>query len=280
VIIRCHGARGSIPVSGKKYLKYGGDTTCIEIRTRNDEIIIIDAGSGIRRLGNRLMNEDHHRYHLLFTHSHWDHCLGFPHFNPIYHPKTVLDLIGCPTTLGNLVQMLAKLMTPPYFPISFKDIQARINYRTDACKPVFYIDSVAVQPSALSHPNLGMGYRLTEAGKSFVFLPDNELGYRHRGGRSYRDYAEFSCDADLLVHDAEYTPGQYEVSRQWGHSTYLDALDLALGAGVGCFGLTHHNQNRSDGQQDDIVADCRTIIARRGGRMECFALTPETEIIL
>ena len=100
MIIRCWGARGSIPVSGDEYVKYGGDTTCIEIRTQDDEIVIIDAGSGIRRLGNRLVSEKRFQYTMLFTHAHWDHIMGFPFFSPIYSKKTRITMFGCPVRAG------------------------------------------------------------------------------------------------------------------------------------------------------------------------------------
>ena len=116
MIIRCYGARGSIPVSGREYLKYGGDTTCIEIRSKNDEIIIVDTGSGVRRLGNRLLSEKRFEYNIIFTHSHWDHILGFPFFKPIYDEKTVLNLMGCTTTQGNLKKLLSRTMSQPFFP--------------------------------------------------------------------------------------------------------------------------------------------------------------------
>jgi ribonuclease BN (tRNA processing enzyme) len=119
-----------------------------------------------------------------------------------------------------------------------------------------------------------------EDGKTFVFLTDNELGYTHRGGRTLEDYAKFSAGADFLIHDAEYTDEQYQVNRTWGHSTYLDALNLAISAGVKQFGLFHHNQDRSDDELDEIVQDCREILLSKGVEMSCFALTQTSEIML
>jgi len=279
MIIRCHGARGSIAVSGPKYLKYGGDTTCLEIRSKNDEILIVDAGSGIRRLGNRLLEEERLQYNLIFTHSHWDHILGFPFFKPIYMEKTCVNLLGCPTTQGNIQKLLKNSMNPPFFPFPFDALRGRIIYSGE-CPLSFRLDSVEIFPINLSHPNLGMGYRFEEEGKRFVFLTDNELGYRHRGGRGFDDYARFAKDADLLIHDTEYTPAEYETRRKWGHSTYLDALDLAIKARVKRFGLFHHNQDRSDHDQDMIVEECREILQRKKRDTECFALAQTTEIHL
>ncbi len=259
MIIRCYGARGSIPVSGREYLKYGGDTTCLEIRTENDEIIIVDAGSGIRRLGNRLLKEKRFEFNLIFTHSHWDHILGFPFFKPIYDERTTINLMGCPNTQGDFKKLLSKTMTGPFFPFPFDKLKARINY-SGACPTSFRVDSVEITPINLSHPNMGMGYKFVEHGKIFVFLTDNELGYRHRNGGTFEEYARFAGEADLFIHDAEYTSEQYKLTRAWGHSTYADALNLALEAHVRQLGLFHHNQDRSDADLDVIVKECQEIV--------------------
>ncbi len=279
MIIRCHGARGSIPVSGKEFLKYGGDTTCLEIRTKNDEIIIIDAGSGIRRLGNRLIEENRFEYSLLFTHSHYDHILGFPFFRPLYDERTTVHLMGCPTAQGNLKDILSRAMNAPYFPVPFDSLQAKITY-SGSCPISFGIDSIEIFTININHPNVGLGYKFVEDGHVFVFLTDNELGFKHRGGRSTEDYAEFVKNADLLIHDAEYTPEQYEKTKAWGHSTYVDALDLARKGRVKRFGLCHHNQDRTDAEQDLIVKKCREIVKNDGSGMDCFGLTQTSELKL
>ena len=279
MIIRCYGARGSIPVSGEQYNKYGGDTTCLEIRSKNDEILIVDAGSGIRRLGNKLLEEQRYEYSLIFTHSHVDHILGFPFFKPIYSEKATINLMGCPTTQGDISKLLSKAMSAPFFPVHYDQLMAKINYASD-CPLSFRIDSIEIFPINLSHPNLGMGYKFVEDGKTFVFLTDNELGFRHRNGLSFEDYADFAQGADLLIHDAEYTPEQYNSVKTWGHSHSKDALDLALKAYVKRFGLFHHNQDRSDEEEDRIVQECRDIIEGEKRDMECFALTQTTELTL
>jgi len=279
MIIRCHGARGSIPVSGRGYLKYGGDTTCMEIRSRNDEIIIVDAGSGIRRLGNNLLAEKRFEVNIIFTHSHWDHILGFPFFKPIYDERSTINLMGCATTQGDIRMLLQKTMSAPYFPFPFEKLKASIRYAND-CETAFFIDTIQISSIPLSHPNVGMGFKFTEGDKSFVFLTDNELGYRHRGGKTFEDYLEFSRGADLLIHDSEFTPEEYAVKRKWGHSAYTDALELALAAGVQQFGLFHHNQDREDESQDEIVEACRKTIKDRSPGMDCFGLRQEQQIVL
>ena len=280
MIVRFYGARGSIPVSGKEYLKYGGNTTCLEIRTKDDEIIIIDAGSGIRTLGHRLISENRFQYTMIFTHAHWDHIMGFPFFQPIYSTKTRITMYGCPFAQASVKQMISKIMSPPNFPVRFEDIRADIVYH-EACEEPFAIKSMSIAPIPLSHPNQGVGYRFTEDGKSFVFLTDNELTFKHPGGADFQDYRDFSAGADLLVHDAEFTDEEYNKrTKTWGHSVYRDALRLALEARVRKFGLFHHNQERSDEGIDEIVADCRKIAAGSNKNLECFAVHQGMEIEL
>lgn len=280
MIIRCWGARGSIPVSGTQYAKYGGDTTCLEVRSaKSDEILILDAGSGIRRLANALLEEKRSEFYFFFTHVHWDHILGFPFFKPIYLEESRLIIHGCPETQGNMDKLLARTMDAPYFPVPYEVVRARLDYRHE-CNDIVEIDGVRVESIPLSHPNKGLGYKLTENGRSFVFLTDNELEYVHRGGKSFDEYVDFSKGADVLFHDAEYTPEEYPLRTTWGHSTYTSALDLALAAGVKRFGLFHHNQDRPDGEVDAMVEDCRAIIRKRGADLDCFGVTQGTEVRL
>lgn len=279
MLIRCWGARGSISVSGKEYLRYGGSTTCLEIRGDDDELIVVDAGSGIRRLGNKLMAEEQVRCHLIFTHAHWDHVLGFPFFKPVYRPSTQIALYGSPFVQESLKHMVAGTMEAPYFPVPFVAASAHFTYHDFANRP-FDIGDVAVTPIYLSHPNRGYGFKFVSGGKTFVFLTDNELAHVHPGGLTFEDYRTFAEGADLLIHDAEYTEGQYKLTRTWGHSTYNDALRLAIEAGVKQFGVFHHNQDRSDDALDDIVSHCREICASRQNPPECFALAEGMEISL
>jgi phosphoribosyl 1,2-cyclic phosphodiesterase len=277
--ITCWGARGSIAVSGMDYVKYGGDTTCIEVRSKNDDVIIIDAGTGIRKLGNKLLASNERSVSLLFTHAHWDHLLGFPFFKPIYMKGTKISIYGSSHAQGSAKDLLARTMAAPYFPVDFSQILAEISSQTVG-ETAFEIGPVRISPLAISHPNQGVGYKLTEDGKSFVFLTDNELALCHTGGNEYGDYLRFSEGADLLVHDAEYTEEQYRFTKGWGHSLYTDALRLALEANAKQFGLFHHNQERSDAEQDRIVEDCRRIVKDRNSPLACYAMEAGMEIVL
>ena len=168
MIIRCHGARGSIPVSGKEYDKYGGDTTCFEIRSKNAETIIVDAGTGIRRLGEKFLHKKMFNYSIIFSHSHFDHILGFPFFKPIYSRDSEIRIHRCPFPSDYVEKMITTIMDPPYFPVRFSDIKAKILYEK-ACPRHFQIGSVTIKPIPLSHPNGASGYKFIENGKSFVY---------------------------------------------------------------------------------------------------------------
>lgn len=279
MIIRCWGARGSIPVSGGEYIKYGGDTTCLDIRTNDGRVIIIDAGSGIRKLGISLLEEKLSDYHLIFTHAHWDHILGFPFFRPIYSPKTTVQMYGCPFAQESVKKIISKTMEMPNFPVQYEDIGADVSYHL-SCADGFSIGTVGIFPIQLSHPNRSVGYKFVEDGKSFVFFTDHEVSHSHEGGLDYDSYVEFAHGADLLIHDAEYTDDDYHKTKSWGHSTYKDALRLASDAGVKRLGLFHHNQDRTDDQIDGIVGECRSMIGKQGLEMDCFGVTQSMEFRL
>jgi len=279
MIIRCWGARGSIPVSGDKYLRYGGNTTCLEIRNDRDDILLVDAGSGIREAGNKFLKERRRNFTLLLTHAHWDHITGFPFFKPLYRHDTSITVWGCTFAQDSIREMLARVMSAPYFPINYDDIHANITY-ADICGDSYQLGEMTITPIALSHPNQGTGYKFTEGGKSFVFLTDNELGFHHEGGLSYKEYVKFCRGADLLIHDAEYLDEEYPKRRGWGHSTVEQAVNLALDADVKQLGLFHHNQDRLDAEVDEMVALCYRIITKRESTLACFAVHQTMEIVL
>jgi phosphoribosyl 1,2-cyclic phosphodiesterase len=277
--IKCWGARGSIPVCGKQYLKYGGSTTCLEIRTDNDELLIVDAGTGIRQLGNVLIHEKRNNFNLLFTHAHMDHLWGLPFFKPIYKQGVYINVYGCPFAQKSTREILMSSMAPPFFPIPFEDLKAEMLYLS-SCEEPFQLDSLEIIPIPISHPNRGLGYKFIENGRVFVFLTDNELTYQHPQGLTYDQYLKFVAGADLLIHDAEFTPKEYKLTKGWGHSVYLDALQLALEGEVKQFGLFHHNQEREDKDLDGMVEHCRQIIKEKGSPLKCLAVAEGKEFNL
>lgn len=280
MLIRCWGSRGSIAVSGKEYIKYGGDTTCIEVVSNAGDLIIIDAGTGIRALGNKLFREKTRKFNLLLTHAHWDHLSGFPFFKPIYGKGNTIKVYGPQPTQVSLKSIISKTMSSPYFPIELEDINAEISFLGMGHNEHYSIGSISITSIPLSHPNEGVGYRLEEDGKSFVFLTDNELTHHHPIGQDYSDYVEFASGADLMFHDAEYKKEEYKLTKGWGHSVYLDTVKFALDSNVKALGLFHHNQDRTDAEVKEIEKDCKRIIRENGSRMKCFAVATGTEVKL
>lgn len=269
--ITCWGSRGSIAVSGNEYSRFGGETTCIEITADSGETVIIDAGTGIRKLGLDLMNRSVQKIHLLLTHAHWDHVSGFAFFKPLQDPSVTLEIQNNRFAGTEIKTILEKLVKPPFFPITMKDLEARITFREDL-KDGFSIGSLDISTIALSHPGGGLGYRFSENGRTFVFLTDNELAHAHPGCRDLADYKAFCQDADILVHDAEFTPEEYPAKKGWGHTSYTQAIDLALDADVRQLGLFHINQERTDDEMDRIVDHSRQLIKSRGSKMTCFGV--------
>ena len=277
--IRCWGSRGQIPVSGPEYNKYGGDTTCIEVRSSRGDIIIIDAGSGIRRLGQKLIQEKAGKLNLIFTHLHLDHIMGLPFFWPIYNRNYTINIYGCPFSIPSFEEALHGMMRAPYFPADLKQVPSKLRYKDIKTKP-FSIGTVKIKPIILNHPNGGLGFRLEENGKVFVFLTDNELGYDYPGSQPVEYYEKFCKNADLLIHDAEYDKEEYSKYKAWGHSMYTEAIKLAVGADVKKLGLFHINNMRTDKQLDAFTRDARRIIAKSKKDVECFAVGNNFEIDL
>ncbi len=248
------GARGSIPVSGAEYERYGGDTTCVCLDTNAGETIILDAGTGLRPLGNLLLEENRKTFHFVLSHAHWDHLLGFPFFKPLYRDGVTIHIHGCTYAQQSIRTFLSEVMQPPFFPVTLDDVHAKLVFDNE-CRPEFSVGSLCCESIPLSHPNNGYGFRLTEGERSLAFFPDNEFTYPHPDGRSFEDYVSFVRGVDLLLHDAEYLPEEYDkFSRGWGHSVYGDTVRLAVEADVGQLLLWHLNQDRGD---DDVDALAR-----------------------
>lgn len=270
MIVRCWGARGGIAVSGARYTRFGGDTCCIEIRDNDNRIVIIDAGTGLRPLGDRMLEEGILECDQVFTHLHWDHLMGLPFFRVPIRGKVRVH--GDPIEIP-LRECFKTVMAHPFFPVPFEDLFSGMEFFPQG--DAFRLGNLDVSTVPLSHPGGGLGYRFEENGRSFVFLTDNELSHVHGQGLTPEGYAEFAQGADLLVHDAEYLPSEYPAHVGWGHSHWMDAVGLAEAAGVKALGLFHHGAGRKDVEVAAIVDDCRNELKRRGADIECFAMASE-----
>ncbi|MBN1983884.1 MAG: MBL fold metallo-hydrolase [Chitinivibrionales bacterium] len=277
--IRCWGSRGSISVSGKEFLKYGGDTTCMEIRSCEGDCIIIDAGTGIRNLGNVLIQALPKTITMLFTHAHWDHLIGFPFFKPIFNKDATITVYSPVFEFSTPESIFTGLMSRPFFPVQLadSDVRASLSF-LKIPSGAFSIGSLTIESIPLSHPkDGGFGYRFTEKGKTFVFLTDNELGHVHNGGCSFEEYRQFCQGVDLLIHDAEYEENEYQQilknsTERWGHSTVSDVVRLAVEANVKKLGLFHHNASRTDKQLDELTRNARLAMKQRRQKCDCFAV--------
>lgn len=278
--IKIWGCRGSIPSPGCDNNEYGGNTTCVEVRLKDGSLIVIDAGTGIRCLGTTLLKpEGPKKVHLLLTHAHWDHLQGFPFFVPAYMEEYSIIVRGGPLAKQSLKAFLAHQMDPPYFPVPFRDLKASFDFRQEDGQSLS-IGKVEIIPILLKHPNGGYGYKFIEGNKTFVFLTDNEIGFDHPGGLPDTEYAEICRNADLLIHDGQYTEQEYKISRGWGHSTFRAVTDLSISAEVKRLGIFHHDPRHLDKDLDRYIEECRQQISKEKSRVECFGTKEGMEINL
>jgi phosphoribosyl 1,2-cyclic phosphodiesterase len=262
--IKFWGTRGSIAVPGRETIRYGGNTTCLEVTLQGGRVVVVDAGTGVRALGDKLSSENEKvDIHLLVTHIHWDHVLGFPYFSPLYNAASRIQIDGYPTCVNGLRNTFDNKMGDGFFPVKFADLRADIHYLEILNHRPLEIDGTVIDTMPLQHPQGGFGFRFREGGKGFVFLTDNELRPDAWTGRSPGDYITFCEGADLLIHDAQYTPEEIEERRDWGHSDYRSALDVAKRAGVKTLILFHHDPSRTDPQVAEIERRCGRL-AREG----------------
>jgi phosphoribosyl 1,2-cyclic phosphodiesterase len=282
--IKIWGCRGSIVSPGENTVRYGGNTTCVEVRNHDGRLIILDAGSGLRNLGKTLAGETNSTWQMLLTHAHWDHLCGFPFFGPMYDPRCRLTICGGPAAQQSLQRYFKHQMEPPFFPVPFEGLRARVEFgcRCDhACAgDIMKHGGPGCRAIPLSHPDGGYGFKLEDEGRVLVFLPDNELSFHHPNAASFAEYVEFCRGADLLLHDAQYTDAEYARTRGWGHSTYSDAVRLAHAAGVIRLGLFHHDPDRTDDDLDRQVEWCRQQLRDAGSTVDCFACAEEMTIEL
>ncbi|MFC1521996.1 MBL fold metallo-hydrolase, partial [Elusimicrobiota bacterium] len=251
--LKVWGARGSISVSGRQYLKYGGDTTCLELETKNKDVIILDAGTGIRALGNKLLKENRKSFHILLTHSHWDHVLGIPFFKPLYRKDCRIYFHGCTFAQASIKTILKETLRAPFFPVNLHNVAAKLIFDRN-CPLSFKVCGLKCHSMPLSHPNQGYGFIIEEKARKFGFFPDNEPGFPHFGAKSVSEYIEAFKEVDILIHDGEYLPEEYRsFSKGWGHSMYLNTVAMAMKSGVKKLVLWHHNQEHSDKQIDTML---------------------------
>lgn len=279
----CWGTRGSIPSPGPATARYGGNTSCLEVRTRDDRRFIFDAGTGIRILGRRLDTLDQPTDADLFlTHFHWDHIQGVPFFGPLYRPDTTMRIHGARQGDVDIETLFRRQMGPVYFPVPYEALSARLAFIHLDEEP--WIDgNVEVSAIRVRHPSHTYGYRIRSGTAAAAFIPDNELvggSYEVGDDAWYRDLVEFLGGVDLLFHDAMYTDEEYAAVEGWGHSTFNQAVRLAEDAGVRRLFVFHHAPERTDAELLELVERLRDDLASRGSRLELGIAAEGKELLV
>lgn len=272
--IKFWGVRGSIPVPGPGTIKYGGNTTCIEIRTKSGDIIILDGGSGIRGLGLSLLAGLPVNPSIFITHTHWDHIQGLPFFAPFFIPGNKVSIYGAfdPVYKKDLAAILSGQMEYCYFPVRANELKAEITYQNLKESDSVTIGSAEVSCILANHPIMNLAYKVKEGDKEFFFTGDHEplQNIYTPGEEEYAEYQElidmrtqrmvdFIRGAQVMVADSQYTPEEYKTKVGWGHGSYLSCIDLAARAGVKKLYLTHHEPTRSDAALDKILEEIRLL---------------------
>jgi len=274
--VKFWGVRGSIPTPGPQTVKYGGNTTCLEIRTDDNALIILDAGSGIHPLGLSLLSQLPVAAHIFITHTHWDHIQGLPFFTPIFIPGNQVNIYGCqdPLTGEGIDRALTVQLQYSYFPIREAELKATVAYRTVKAGFPIQVGSALITPVLLNHPVLNFGYRIDCNNKSVFFTGDYEPPYNIYAPDD-EEHAEFQKivdekiadvtqamhGVDVLIIDSSYTEEEYKIKRGWGHGTYDAAIQLATLTQAKKMCFTHHEPTRTDAQLEAVFATLRPKIA-------------------
>jgi phosphoribosyl 1,2-cyclic phosphodiesterase len=272
--VRFWGTRGSIATPGPRTVRYGGNTSCTEVRC-GEHILIFDAGTGIRELGDSLLSEFRTqpiRVHLFIGHTHWDHIQGFPFFVPAYVAGNEISLYSVRGAGKPLEKIFGGQMDSDYFPVVLSDMKARLNF-FELNGPV-KIGPIQVCHEYLNHPGIAIGFRVGDGRKSLVYLSDHEPFWRmygqEAGAREDRRIVEFVRGADFFICEAQYSDEEYAGKKGWGHGTFDDAIAIAAQAQVRRLVLFHHDPSHDDDYMDRVHERCLEKIKESGYDFECL----------
>lgn len=259
--LRVWGCRGSLATPGPETLRYGGNTSCVEIRGDDGGVVILDAGTGMRPLGVVLADEGVPRMHVLLSHLHLDHLQGLGFFRPIFAPDREIHIWGPSSPVQSLADRIATYLSPPLFPVSLMDIPARVEFH-DAPEEAVVIGSLTVRAAPVTHQGPTVGYRIEEGGRAVVYLPDHEPGL----GLELEDVSgdwvsgyHLAEGADVLLHDAQYSDDEYPRHVGWGHSAIGHVVTFARKARVGHLVLFHHDPYHPDEELETLVGTARAL---------------------
>jgi len=269
------GTRGSIPSPGPQNQRYGGNTPCTVMRL-GSEIIVVDAGTGLREFGNSLMKEFQQnpvKANLFIGHTHWDHIQGFPFFTPAYLPQNKFIIHGVHGTTQSFEEVLKGQMNPTYFPVAMREMASRMDV-VELAGPM-RLGDVKISYHYLNHPGITVGFRFETREWTVSYLSDHEPygKLNNMGGYSAKEdeaIARFVHGSDLLISEAQYTEEEYKYKKTWGHSTFSDVIGLAVKAEVKKLALFHHDPTHTDDMMDRYVAECKDFVARNGHGIDVF----------
>ena len=256
--LRFWGTRGSIPSPGKNTVKYGGNTTCMELTLDDNTLVIFDAGTGIRKLGNKIIqNHSNGTIHLFLTHAHWDHIQGFPFFVPAYSENVQIKIFGCAPAFDKLEKILTNQMESSYFPVNFNELRAKISFQAISDNE-HWIKNARFSFIRNNHPGIAYGFKVNQDGKAIVFITDNELvPTQNSSHTSFEQFIDFCRDSDVLIHDAHYLPDEMGKMAGYGHSSYEDAFKLGVAANAKHLIFFHHDPDRKDNEIETIIKQYR-----------------------
>jgi phosphoribosyl 1,2-cyclic phosphodiesterase len=257
--VRVWGCRGSLATPGADTLKYGGNTSCVEVRGEDGSVLILDAGTGMRPLGLALEGESSRRIDVLLSHLHLDHLQGLGFFRPLFQPDREIHIWGPPSPVQPLAERIATYLSPPLFPVRLTEIPAHLHFH-DAPEELETVGALALRASLVTHQGPTVGYRIEEGGRALVYLPDHEpglgLGLSGTPVEWMSGYG-LAHQADVLMHDAQYGDEEYLLHVGWGHSAIGHVVDFARKAEVRELVLFHHDPYHSDDQLESLVAEAR-----------------------
>ena len=272
--VKFYGTRGGIPVPEPQCMKFGGNTSCVRVTLSNGRVIILDAGTGIRQLGKDLIASSHEQFDLIpivLSHTHWDHLQGFPFFGPAFDPrrKFVIAICGRDRVGDDLESLFEAQMRADFFPVHLKDMGAQFTFwQPDVIE---HAGEFGNQWRFLrhDHPGGAYSYRCTEGDKAVVYCTDIE-----HGDAIDERVVELAMGADLLIHDAQFTPDELKEKKGWGHSSWEQAIEVATRAGVKRLALTHHDPDHDDRFLTELERECQREFA------DCFMAREGQEIEL
>ena len=271
--VKFYGTRGSIPVPEPQYMEFGGNTTCVRATLSQGEIIIFDAGTGIRQLGKDLIASGHEQFDfipIVLSHTHWDHVQGFPFFAPAYDPRRKFKIVICGRGRvdRNLENLFESQMQCDFFPVPLSKMGADFTFWQPDITEFDGAFGAKWRAGRHNHPGGAYCYRLTEGNKTVVYCTDIE-----HGDKIDESVVDLSRDADLLIHDAQYTPTELREKKGWGHSSWEQAIEVATRARVKQLALVHHDPEHDDRFLTDLEKECQRefsdcFIAREGQEIE------------